>query len=409
MRVGTSGYGWRNFSDGAGAPDAGDGMSSMVAAMFVGELLRFALEMNAYQGLTALLRMLGGTRQATPMGDSFQRWGGQGLRAPRYGEPAPGGTFLARELQQPGGASSIQGGQVVPMRQGDYRERLGEGGNSIASHGCFLTSLAMAASVRDPSMNPSQANARVRAGGGFSGGAIQDDEAARALGMEKLGRTSSYRLSSLDQHLEEDGPVVAGVDYKDGHSSAYSDADHFITLTGKSGPGSYTAIDPASGREITLRAGADGRLHSGKYTMTEAMYLRVPGWDARTSAPADGRVAGIAQGTGYHPANTRMEGGYVDAQGRPLGTLQDYLDGRADYVSIALDRRLYERGAVRYGDRFRIPELERRYGRPIEFRAVDTGGAFTGRGFSRVDVCTRSAHDGLDDGVNGRLTLVKVD
>lgn len=131
--------------------------------------------------------------------------------------------------------------------------------------------------------------------------------------------------------------------------------------------------------------------------------------DAPSSSLPQGRTVGAARGSGYYPHNSGMEGGYVDKQGKPLRTLQDYLAGRADYVSIALDKYLYRSGEVSYGDRFRIPELEDRYGREIEFRAVDTGDAFTNRGFSRVDICTGSYRDSIDATVNGRLTLVKID
>ena len=64
---------------------------------------------------------------------------------------------------------------------------------------------------------------------------------------------------------------------------------------------------------------------------------------------------------------------------------------------------------MKYGDRFRIPELEARHGRQIEFRAVDTGGAFTNRGFGRVDICTGSRRDSLEPTINGQLTLIKID
>jgi len=135
---------------------------------------------------------------------------------------------------------------------------------------------------------------------------------------------------------------------------------------------------------------------------------------APTAAPASvptsgGRVVGHARGTGYYPANNQMEGGFVDKQDTPLRTLQDFLDGRANYVSIALDKNLYRSGAISYGDRFRIPELEAKYGRPIEFRAVDTGGRFTNRGFGRVDICTRSRAHSEDPTINGSLTLMKID
>jgi hypothetical protein len=133
-----------------------------------------------------------------------------------------------------------------------------------------------------------------------------------------------------------------------------------------------------------------------------------------TSA-GSGRVVGDARGTGYFPSNDPIEGGFVDKHGKSLQTLNDYVTARQQhpndpskwppYVSIALDKRLYANGVVKYGDKFRIPELERRFGMPIEFRAVDTGGAFTGKGFSRVDICTASRRDSLDPSVNGHLTL----
>lgn len=108
-----------------------------------------------------------------------------------------------------------------------------------------------------------------------------------------------------------------------------------------------------------------------------------------------------SRGTGYYPHNSRMEGGYKDMRGKPLHTLQDYLAGRAPYVSVAMDNR----AGFPYGQRVRIQELEQKYGRPIEFRVVDTGGAFKGRGTSRIDICTANRRASLDRTINGPLTL----
>ncbi len=130
------------------------------------------------------------------------------------------------------------------------------------------------------------------------------------------------------------------------------------------------------------------------------------GSSGSVSAPS-GQKMGVAKGTGYYPDSSAMEGGYVDKQGKKLCTLQDFLAGKADYVSIALDKNLYKNGTIKYGDTFRIPELEAKYGRQIPFKAVDTGGAFTNKGFGRVDICTGSRKDSLDSTVNGNLTLMK--
>lgn len=107
------------------------------------------------------------------------------------------------------------------------------------------------------------------------------------------------------------------------------------------------------------------------------------------------------RGTGYFPYNDSMEGGFFDKKGYRLRTLEDWLAGRADYVSVAMD------GRVKYGTRVRIPELNRDLagGREIPFRVVDTGSAFRGRGTSRIDICRgnrRLTHDGA---INRNLTL----
>ena len=127
----------------------------------------------------------------------------------------------------------------------------------------------------------------------------------------------------------------------------------------------------------------------------------------KTTTGQDGKVMGTAKGTGYYPSNSKMEGGFKDKKGNKLTTLQDVLDGKAKSAAIALDKNLYKSGQVKYGDSFTIPEIDKKYGKHIDFRAVDTGGAFTDKGFSRVDVCTRSKKDSLDPTVNGKLTLMK--
>lgn len=97
-----------------------------------------------------------------------------------------------------------------------------------------------------------------------------------------------------------------------------------------------------------------------------------------------------ALATGYYPtradthtpAEHALEGGDQDRHGYPLCTLQQFLDGRAPYVSVAMDR-----AAFKYGTALRIPELERKYRRRITFLVCDTGGAFAGKGTGRIDIC----------------------
>ncbi|CAN0175841.1 unnamed protein product, partial [Phaeothamnion confervicola] len=106
-------------------------------------------------------------------------------------------------------------------------------------------------------------------------------------------------------------------------------------------------------------------------------------------------------GTGYFPHNDKMEGGFNDRKGHKLHTLQDFLAGKADYVSVAMDNK----AGIPYGSKLQIPQLEEKYGRPIEFRVVDTGGAFKGKGHSRIDICTADRRASLDPTINGPLTL----
>lgn len=118
-------------------------------------------------------------------------------------------------------------------------------------------------------------------------------------------------------------------------------------------------------------------------------------------APAEVKKTARATGTGYYPDNSALEGGFVDRQGKKLNTLQDFLAGKADYVSVAMDKNQN----IPYGTKLRIPELEKKYGKAIEFRVVDTGGAFTGKGNSRIDICTANAKASTDPTINGPLTL----
>jgi 3D (Asp-Asp-Asp) domain-containing protein len=108
-----------------------------------------------------------------------------------------------------------------------------------------------------------------------------------------------------------------------------------------------------------------------------------------------------AKSTGYYPDDSLLEGGFVDRRDRPLQTLQDFLDGKCKWVSVAMDTDAFEYGAM-----IRIPEIEQQYGRVIPFRVVDTGGAFAGTGYSRIDICVRDRQASYDDVINWIVTLI---
>lgn len=106
----------------------------------------------------------------------------------------------------------------------------------------------------------------------------------------------------------------------------------------------------------------------------------------------------VSHGTGYYPDGSALEGGFVDRKGVRLKTLQQFLAGQSEYVSVAMDS-----SAFGYGQHLRIKELDAKYGRAIDFRVVDTGGAFRGRGKSRIDICVANRKASLDPTVNGTL------
>jgi uncharacterized protein YgiM (DUF1202 family) len=108
-------------------------------------------------------------------------------------------------------------------------------------------------------------------------------------------------------------------------------------------------------------------------------------------------------GTAYYPYNNAMEGGFYDRIGEPLTTLEDFLDGKVGYVSVAMDKK-----AFKYGTFFRIPELEKKYNRVILFKVVDTGSAFFGKGSSRIDICVSNEKASYNKTVNGPLTLKRI-
>ncbi|MEY4065288.1 MAG: hypothetical protein RIR26_1496 [Pseudomonadota bacterium] len=106
--------------------------------------------------------------------------------------------------------------------------------------------------------------------------------------------------------------------------------------------------------------------------------------DEPTTSSGGGASSYSTEATLYTTENTDMEGGSKDRCGRPLNTLDDYMNWKAEEVSVAMDT-----SALPYGTVIRIPEIERRLKvkDPIPFRVVDTGGAFANKGTSRMDIC----------------------
>ncbi|KAG5868505.1 hypothetical protein JTB14_001724 [Gonioctena quinquepunctata] len=110
--------------------------------------------------------------------------------------------------------------------------------------------------------------------------------------------------------------------------------------------------------------------------------------------------------TAYYPDYTNQdhEQGYQDNQGQKLRTLQDYVDNRAEFVTLAMDSKL----GMPYGTKVCIPELNEHFGHRILLEFRDSSYDLKGSGFARADICVRTEIDSYDGTVNRVVTLVFV-
>jgi len=120
-------------------------------------------------------------------------------------------------------------------------------------------------------------------------------------------------------------------------------------------------------------------------------------WPKADRSPGPGQFSAMA--TLYTTENTSMEGGPLDRCGKRLGTLEQYMQGKADYVSIAMDK-----NAFPYGTILRISELEKVLGKSIVFKVVDTGSAFRGKGTARIDICVGDSQGDISSKAYGWIS-----
>lgn len=133
---------------------------------------------------------------------------------------------------------------------------LGQGPRTFAEAGCFFCCWVMTARVLTGhrGLTAIEAHDKVRRAGGFVGSGLKRATAARALGMRLADADGSEPFSPTlaESEFREGRPVIAGVDFRVGRSSGFSDADHFILLVGDVGS-SLRAVDPARGQTIDIR------------------------------------------------------------------------------------------------------------------------------------------------------------
>ncbi len=92
--------------------------------------------------------------------------------------------------------------------------------------------------------------------------------------------------------------------------------------------------------------------------------------------------------TYYSPGkgNLTLEGGVNDRYGNTIYTIEDYLEGRAPYVTVAMDQFTPSLNHQVLTN----PSFTDSTGKLIPFKVEDTGGAFNNKGLSRIDIATRS-------------------
>ncbi|XP_017299481.1 uncharacterized protein LOC103508984 isoform X1 [Diaphorina citri] len=103
----------------------------------------------------------------------------------------------------------------------------------------------------------------------------------------------------------------------------------------------------------------------------------------------------------YQSALTRD---FVDEKGKKLRSLQEYLDGRSSYVTVAMDAGL----GIAYGTPLCIPQLNIHYGRYINLEVRDTSPDIFGCGYACVEIAVRTEADSYDRILNKELLMVVI-
>lgn len=130
-----------------------------------------------------------------------------------------------------------------------------------------------------------------------------------------------------------------------------------------------------------------------------------------TSSFAKASYYSNCKATGYFinasEEDLAMEGGNLDRFGHSLigHTLQDAINGSNAYVACAMDI-----DSKLQGKHIRIPEIESKVGKYIDFYISDCGDHFNHKTKeSAIDICCIDKHSSLMDLVNESVTLLYID
>ncbi|XP_070169167.1 uncharacterized protein [Polyergus mexicanus] len=107
----------------------------------------------------------------------------------------------------------------------------------------------------------------------------------------------------------------------------------------------------------------------------------------------------------YYPVfGTNDKRNHLDDRGKMLNTLQDYLDGRTRYVTVAGNLR----SGIPYGTRICIEKLNERFGKQIFLQIrdqIDYENDDIANDFARLEICVRTEEDTYDTYVNDVVTI----
>lgn len=163
----------------------------------------------------------------------------------------------------------------ILYNQGDTRWRnkqLGFGNKTIGQSGCLLCCLAMIIANHDAKhkdITPDKLNDEAKKntksfyGSGANVPKIIEPYNGIVFDVQALNTKEDVLRAkmSIKAHLQQnDGTAfIAGIDYKNGQSSGYSSADHFVVVEGIDDDlGGLTILDPANGTRKHIPFGIDG-------------------------------------------------------------------------------------------------------------------------------------------------------
>ncbi|XP_011344966.1 uncharacterized protein LOC105283692 isoform X2 [Ooceraea biroi] len=125
----------------------------------------------------------------------------------------------------------------------------------------------------------------------------------------------------------------------------------------------------------------------------------------RTDLKCEGRAFHNTSLSAYYPIfGTDDKRNHLDDQGKMLNTLQDYLDDRAPYVTVAGNLK----SGIPYATQICIKELNEQFGRRISLQIrdqIDYESDEVDLDFSRLEICVRSEEDTYDAYVNRLVTV----